>query len=78
MIDSNVEDIGTFMDEVLGDVLFENTVYYLTDAASKEDLFETITGKPNKYIKAFMAFVHKHPKVQNMKNGFKILCFFRI
>ena len=35
MIDADVADIGFFMDEVLGDVNFENTVYYLTDAASK-------------------------------------------
>ena len=45
MIDADVADIGFFMDEVLGDVNFENTVYYLTDAASKADLFAEITGK---------------------------------
>ena len=40
MIDADVADIGFFMDEVLGDVNFENTVYYLTDAASKANLFQ--------------------------------------
>jgi ABC-type branched-subunit amino acid transport system substrate-binding protein len=49
MIDADVVDIGFFMDEVLADADFENSVYYLTDAASKTDLFTAITGKTDEY-----------------------------
>jgi hypothetical protein len=44
VIDADVSDLRFFMEDVFGDVGFENSMYYLTDSASNEFFLEGFEG----------------------------------